>query len=149
MIKIRFRKAKVAALLTGGVLMASALATTTAPAHADTSKEKLYKGGAVALGVLGGYWILKGKTLPGAVAAAGAYYAYKKGQEANEEDQYYGRDIYPDDHYSTQDRNRASRNRATRDRTTNNRYPDYRAPGDYGYSGMTPSSTSDSTIVLR
>jgi hypothetical protein len=83
MLKIQPRSAKVVALLTGGVLMASTLATTTAPAHAKPSKEKLYKGGAVALGVLGAYWILKGKTVPGAVAAAGGYYAYKKGQKEN------------------------------------------------------------------
>jgi hypothetical protein len=119
MLNIQPRKAKAVALLTGGVLMASMLATTTAPAHAKTSKEKLYKGGAVALGILGGYWILNGKTLPGAAAAAGAYYAYKKGQDENDKDHDY-------------DWRRSDRDRDYRDYSSNDRYPDYRSSRDYG-----------------
>lgn len=131
MLQFQSRKTKITALLTSGVLMASALACGTAPAQADTSKEKLYKGGAVALGVLGGYWILKGKTLPGAAAAAGAYYAYKKGQKENDRDNRYdnrnsNRDVYPDSRYSR-----------------NDRYP------DYGYSRIAPASRSNGRIVLK
>lgn len=116
MLRIQPRSAKVVALLTGGVLMASTLATTTAPAHAKSSKEKLYKGGAVALGVLGAYWILKGKTVPGAVAAAGGYYAYKKGQEENDND---------NDHYDWRRSNR------DRDYRSHDRRSDSRSSRDY------------------
>ncbi len=86
------------AVLTGGVLAASAL-LHPAPAQADEKKEKLYKGGAVALGVLGAYSILKGKTVPGAVAGAGAYYAYKKGKDVQNNDRH-SENYYPNDRYS-------------------------------------------------
>ena len=128
MLQLHSRKTKLSALVAGGVLMASALATTSAPAQADTSKEKLYKGGAVALGVLGGYWILKGKTLPGAAAAAGAYYAYKKGKDEGNRDDRYGGDVYPDGNYSS---------------SNNNRYP------YYGYSGVAPSASNNGSVVLK
>jgi hypothetical protein len=139
MLQFHSRKTKVVALLTGGVIMASAMATTTAPAQA-ADKEKLYKGGAVALGVLGGYWLLKGKTLPGAAAAVGAYYAYKKGKQ--EDDRYSDNNVYPDSRYSVN----TNRNN---ERISNNTYPDYRAPQDYGYAGMDSRSGSGSTLVLK
>lgn len=103
MFEIHSRNAKTLAVLTGGVMMASFISTATAPAQA-ADKEKVYKGGAVALGVLGAYWVLKGKTVPGAAAAAGAYYAYKKGQDIN------------DDSGQDNDRNRNNRNRNDRNR---------------------------------
>jgi len=82
-----FHKMRGVAVLTGGVILASAVFHPT-PAQADEKKEKLYKGGAVALGVLGAYFILKGKTIPGAAAGAGAYYAYKKSKDAKNENRY-------------------------------------------------------------
>jgi hypothetical protein len=124
------RKTRTVALATLGVLGIGALLQPT-PAQAS-SKEKLYKGGAVALGVLGAYYIVKGKTIPGAIAGAGAYYAYKKGKDAGEDDDY----DY-DDNYRRRDRyeNRSSRNDNYRNRNNNrndnyrnrdnNRYPDY------------------------
>jgi hypothetical protein len=121
-------KARATALATLGVLGAGAL-LQPAPAHA-ADKEKLYKGGAVALGVLGAYYIVKGKTIPGAIAGAGAYYAYKKGKDAdNDNDRY--RDRY-------NDRNRSSRNNDFRigdilnrgNRNDNRRNDDYQYP-DY------------------
>lgn len=119
------------ALLTGG---AFALAATfqPAPAQADT-KSKLYKGGAAALGALGAYWILEGKTIEGAAAAAGGYYAYKKGRDIEKEDRYddyWDRDRY-DDRYDYRDRDRydyRDRDRYRYDyRRDNDRYDyDYR-----------------------
>ncbi len=102
---LKMNKTKGLALLTGAAIMGSTLATTTAPAQA-ADKEKLYKGGAIARGVLGGYGIVKGKTIPGAAAAAGAYYAYKQGKkEGDREDRNANGDIYPDGRYSYNERN--------------------------------------------
>ena len=144
MFKFHSRKTKVVALLTGGVIMASTMTTTSAPAQA-ADKEKLYKGGAIALGVLGGYWLLKGKTLPGAAAAVGAYYAYKKGKE--EDDRYSDNSVYPD---SRSSRTSSRDSDITRDsgRVSTN-YPDYRAPEDYEYSGVSPTANNGGTIVLK
>ncbi len=116
-------KTRAVALATLGVLGVGAM-IQPAPAQA-ADKEKLYKGGAVALGVLGAYFIVKGKTVPGAIAGAGAYYAYKKGKDANNDDYNYdNRDRY---------QNRSSRNTYPRNdnrnndyrNRDNNRYPDY------------------------
>ena len=107
-------KTRGAALTALGVLTVGAL-LQPAPAQA-ADKEKLYKGGAVALGVLGAYYIVKGKTIPGAIAGAGAYYAYKKGKDANKDNDRYD------------NRNRSSRNDNYRTDYRNrddNRYPDY------------------------
>lgn len=112
-------KTRTVALATLGVLGVGAL-LQPAPAQAS-NKEKLYKGGAVALGVLGAYYVVKGKTIPGAIAGAGAYYAYKKGKDADNDDDY---------NYRRRDRyeNRNSRNNDYRydyRNRDNNRYPDY------------------------
>jgi hypothetical protein len=116
-------KTRTAALATLGVFGIGVL-LQPAPAQAS-SKEKLYKGGAVALGVLGAYFIVKGKTIPGAIAGAGAYYAYKKGKDADKNDNYDDYDYYENrrsrnDNYRNPDyRNRDYRSSA------GNRYPDY------------------------
>ncbi len=96
------------ALLTGGVMAASAFIQPL-PAHA-VDKGDAYKAGAVVLGAASAYLIIKGKTLPGAAAAAGAYYAYKKGRKAERQDQY---SQYPGQQYPGQ------------------QYPDYRQPSSY------------------
>lgn len=135
MLQTQSRKMKTLALLTGGVLMASATVTTTAPAHA-ADKEKLYKGGAVALGVLGAYFLIKGKTLPAVAAGAGAYYAYKKGKDADSDNNVVANgDVYPDGRYSYNDS------------TSSSSYPEYNSP-DYGYSSAVPSQNG-SNIVLK
>ena len=127
-----------AAMLTGGVLLATALLHPL-PAQADEKKEKTYKAGAAALGVIGAYFILKGKTVPGAIAGAGAYYAYKKSKDAKNDDRYSnndysnGGDVYPDDNRN----NRAS----SSNRTADNRYP------NYDYSGIAPGAKSSSSNV--
>ncbi len=112
------------------VFIAGALALTASlfpigganSAHA-IDKADAYKAGAAALGVLGAYYGVKGKNVPAIIAGAGAYYAYKKGRDAD-------RDANNNDRY----RNRRSDNRNTYPEDYN-RYPDnggYRA-GNYGY----------------
>lgn len=128
MMKTTPRKMRSIALLTGAAVMSLTL-IQPAPAQAGgKDKEKLYKGGAAALGVLGAYWILDGKTIPGAAAAAGAYYAYKKGQDVDNDDRYYRDDRYGDryDNRSRDQRNkRDKRDRNRRDNSPNYRYDDY------------------------
>ena len=119
MIRNSTRKIQALALLTGGVFALGATLQPTA-AQADT-KSKLYKGGAAALGILGAYWILEGKTVEGAAAAAGGYYAYKKGRDLEEDDRY-------DDYW---DRDRYDYRDYDRDRY---RYDnDYRYDNNYRY----------------
>jgi hypothetical protein len=120
------------ALLTGGVLGASAL-LHAAPASAD--KAQNYKTGAIALGVASAYYVLKGKTVPGAVAGAGAYYAYKKGRDIEKEDDN-GRYDYRYRH------DYRSRYPESRYPDSYSRYPDRdRYPDDYGYGyGFAPQS---------
>lgn len=132
------------AILTGGVIAASAVFHPAPAQAADSKNEKLYKGGAVALGVLGAYFILKGKTIPGAVAGAGAYYAYKKGKDANNDRS--ARDIYPDNRYSSNTSGSSSNNTSSSDT-----YPDGRwSTPSYNSSGITSSkSDNGSALVLK
>ncbi|HVF10082.1 MAG TPA: hypothetical protein VNA16_04725 [Abditibacteriaceae bacterium] len=91
------RRTRGVAVLSGGIVAAAALLPglfVAAPAHAVD--KKTYKTGAIVLGAASAYLLLKGKTLPGAVAGAGAYYAYKKSKKASS-DQY---SQYPGDRYS-------------------------------------------------
>lgn len=76
-------------LVAGGVFAVSGFAANSAQAKVS---RKDYKAGAVALGVLGVILAAKGKTVPAVIAGAGAYYAYKKGQDTH--DSYYP--TYPD-----------------------------------------------------
>ena len=71
------------ALLTAGVLSASVM-LHSAPARAD--KAKNYKYGAIALGVLGGYLLSKGKKVEGAAVLGAGAYTYKKGEDARKAD---------------------------------------------------------------
>lgn len=84
------------ALLTGGAL-ASSLFLSPAPARAD--KAKNLKIGALVLGAIGVVSAIKGKELPAAVAAAGAYYAYKKSKDAKNDRYSNNNDYYPGDVY--------------------------------------------------
>lgn len=155
------------ALLTGAAIMSLSL-FQPAPAQAadKDKKEKLYKGGAAALGILGAYWILDGKTVPGAAAAAGAYYAYKKGRDLDRDDHNYQDDWYDnrtngryDDRYDNRAPNR-------RDSSPRYRSGDYGSGYDYrdgyqrdgyrpsqGYSAATPAkagaSSARTNVVLR
>ena len=161
-------KTRGVAILTGGVLAASALFHPTV-AQADAKKDKTYKAGAAALGVLGAYFILKGKTVPGAIAGAGAYYAYKKGKQAKNDDRssdnrssdnYYSDashsdnypnnnsdDYYADNYYSgDNDSNNydGSWSTPTANRSTNNRNR------DGGYSAIAPSKNNgNGSVVLK
>ncbi len=118
-------KTRTAALLALGVLGVGAL-LQPAPAQAS-SKEKLYKGGAVALGVLGAYFILKGKTVPGAIAGAGAYYAYKKSKDAARDNRYPNYDVYSQ---YPGNNSYPSQNYPNQNYPGNNSYPDYNRSGD-------------------
>lgn len=122
--------------------MASALFHPAPAQAADNKDEKLYKGGAVALGVLGAYFVLKGKTIPGAAAAAGAYYAYKKGKDADKErdrsasnsnDDYYSSS---GDYYSDSSDNYYADNRNANDYDSDDYYGDdeYHSNNDYSDS---------------
>lgn len=106
----RFRFSRFVALFTGAVI-ASATLFPAAPARADKAKNLKY--GAIGLGVLGAYYLSKGKTVPAAAAAAGGYYVYKKSQNAKYDARYganrygynpYGNSsgaIYPDSSYDS------------------------------------------------
>jgi len=146
------QKMRGVAILTGGVLAASAL-FHPAPAQADEKKDKTYKAGAAALGVLGAYFILKGKTVPGAIAGAGAYYAYKKSKDAKNDDRYsddrYNDDRYSDNYYSNDDRSNNYPNNNSddyyaddyysRDNNSDNYYSNSNG-GNYDGSWSTPAS---------
>lgn len=80
---IKPRTTRFVAFATAGILASSALLSAT-PAHADSSKS--WKTGALGLGALGAYWLSQGKTLEGAAAVAGGYYAYKKGRDEQREE---------------------------------------------------------------
>lgn len=134
MLKTTRRTMRSLALLTGTAVLGLTL-IHPAPAQANDKKEKLYKGGAAALGVLGAYWILEGKTVPGAAAAAGAYYAYKKGRDLDREDSNYRYDDRYNDRYNNRHRNDRDR-RSDRDRNRRDTYPDYRYD-DYRYDSRT------------
>jgi len=103
------------------LLLGFVLASTTfrlAPVQAADKSKKL-KYGAIAAGVVGAYLFSKGKTVPAAAVAAGGYYAYKKSQNARQQERYgsnrddnrYGynpdRNVYSDD-VSTQYRSSAA-----------------------------------------
>lgn len=88
------RKARALALLTGAALITTAVFQ---PTPAQAADKKAYKYGAIGLAALGAYLIVKGKTVPGAIAAGGAYYAYKKSQKADDNDNRYGYNQYPTD----------------------------------------------------
>jgi len=130
------------AVLTGGVITAAALLPglfVAAPARADGNNT--YKAGAVVLGAASAYLLIKGKTLPGVVAGAGAYYAYKKSKNGSS-DQYsqypgddrYGQngDVYPGDN--------ASYPRAA---SSGDQYP------DFGYSALAPVAPPASKQATR
>ncbi len=102
-------KSRIIALPLAAVLASGAL-FTSAPAQA-APKGKIYKGGAIALGVLGAYLLSKGKTLEGAAAVGGGYLAYKKGQKESKQEKYgsnYGNDRYGS--YDTRHNNSHSNN---------------------------------------
>lgn len=96
-------KARSVGLLAGGALLASCLlpgAFGASPAQA-AEKSKQYKTGAVVLGAASAILIIKGKTVPGVLAGAGAYYAYKKSKDAKQEERYGQDEQYPgDERYS-------------------------------------------------
>jgi hypothetical protein len=114
-------------MLSGVAAMMGTTMMVSQPARAD--KAQNYKIGAAALGVLGVVLAAKGKTAPALLAGAGAYYAYEKGKDAENDERYdyrYGNrynDYYQNDNYYG---NYGSYN------NYDNRYGDRDYNGDYG-----------------
>jgi hypothetical protein len=144
------------ALMTGGVLMASALLPPIAARADDEKKSKDLKTGAVVLGAAAAFLILKGKTLPAAAAGAGAYYAYKKSKdienqnqsarypnERSDENRTAARDRYPAD--TSLPRGRTARGPRRTDSSYPNvdaRYPDVDNSDDGSYGDDTNGDTT-------
>jgi hypothetical protein len=147
MINLSERNSRSIALIAGGAVLAMALAPATARADDSREKEKNYKTGAAVLGAASALLILKGKNVAGALAGAGAYYAYKKGQEIKQEreqysdydvySQYPGDDRYPDNSYPSNSYPEYSTY------PEYDTYPDYRAPDDYRRPGDVYASYPD------
>jgi len=122
--------------------------TMMAPQAAHADKAKNYKYGAAALGVLGAILVAKGKTLPGVLAGAGAYYAYKKGDKIQEQE----RDRYPyyrhdNDRYNDRYDNRYDDRYNDRH---NNRYDDrYDNRDDYRYDNRYDYRHNDHSYSVR
>jgi hypothetical protein len=138
-------KTRGVAVLTGGVIAASALLPglfMAAPAQAADSKT--YKAGAIVLGAASAYLLIKGKTLPGVLAGAGAYYAYKKSKDNNSDR--YGQypDQYPGDRYGQNGDVYPGDNGASypRDPGYGEQYPDY----EYGALAPTAPRTSKKAL---
>ena len=93
------RSSRTIAILTGGAV-ATSMFVSAAPVRAD--KANTYKTGAIALGAVAIYSIIKGKELPAAIAGAGAYYAYKKSKDAQNDPRYSDNsgNVYPGDVYA-------------------------------------------------
>lgn len=90
------RSTRLVALSTGLVLACAAFSTS--PAQAMEKSKKL-KYGAIAAGVVGAYLLSKGKTVPAAAVAAGGYYAYKKSQDARDQERFGSNSDYNDNRY--------------------------------------------------
>jgi len=99
------------AVCTGGAILSLALVHPT-PARAD--KKKTFKTAAIVLGAAAVYMGVKKKTVPAVIAGAGAYYAYKKSKNADNQYATNNGDVYPEQY-------------------------GYNVPDDYSY----PSTTSD------
>lgn len=134
------------ALLTGGIMAVSVffpvLGVATARADEKTERRsRQYKTGAIVLGAAAAYFALKSKkTVPAAIAGAGAYYAYKKSQDLKNKSERNRYGYNPDDNqypvgdnddYGTNNRDDYDAEPAT--------YPDdngtYDNGGDYADSG--------------
>lgn len=145
-------------------------------AHA-IDKADAYKAGAAVLGAAGAFYGVKGKTLPAVIAGAGAYYAYKKGRDADREDNANDRsrnrrdnrntntnrrsdrgNTYPDDYSRYPADNGSYRYPDSNRYPDNNRYPNNRgdvyAGGydqypDYGYNGLKQSKSNAKSGPIR
>lgn len=146
-------KSRGLALLTGGVLAASAFLPVLglSTAHADEKsdrKARQYKTGAIALGAAAAYFGLKSKNPVGAIAAgAGAYYAYKKSKEAKQQGERDRYGNYPDDdQYAQYPDDNDGYNVDNRDYRRNER-DRYGRNDDGGYGSYDPSAYPDPEYV--
>jgi len=92
--KHTIQPSRLLAAATGLALVAGTFAASAPVQARPHTNSKTYKTGAIALGVLGAYFLSKGKTVEGAAALGGGYLAYKKGQKV-QRDERYGRYNYP------------------------------------------------------
>ncbi len=92
--KHTIQPSRLAAAITGLALVAGTFAVSSPVQARPRTSSKTYKTGAIALGVLGAYFLSRGKTVEGAAALGGGYLAYKKGQKV-QRDERYGRYNYP------------------------------------------------------
>jgi len=92
--KHTLRPSRLLASATGLALLAGTFAASSPAQARPHTSSKTYKTGAIALGVVGAYFLSKGKTVEGAAALGGGYLAYKKGQQV-QKDERYGRYNYP------------------------------------------------------
>lgn len=133
-------RGKSVALFAAVAVLTPAVMPLTAHAE-DSKKEKALKTGAAVLGAVGAYYVVKGKTLKGALAGAAGYYAYKKSKDTKN-DRTSG-DVYPD--------NVRTRSTSTRSTSTRNSDPGYYsndAAGDdviYDEQDTYPAGRSAST----
>lgn len=79
---------KVRSMFMLGGVAAMMGATMMVPQAARADEAKNYKYGAAALGILGAIFAVKGKAIPAVMAGAGAYYAYKKGADIQQDERY-------------------------------------------------------------
>ena len=137
---MKTRTSRTVALLTGGVL-ASSMFIQAAPARADKSKN--LKVGAIVLGVGAAILLAKKKEVPAAIAGAGAYYAYKKSKDANNDDRFgYGyNDNNDGNYYPGEDSNYGNTNNYPSDT------PYYGNSGDDVYPGYALRAQRRSTKV--
>jgi hypothetical protein len=126
------RKVRSIFMLSGVAAMMGATLMVPRTAHADTAQN--YKIGATALGVLGVVLAAKGKTAPALLAGAGAYYAYQKAQDAQQDEWYDNR--YDRRYGNRYDDRYDNRYNDHYDRSSNyyqndsNRYDSHRYSGD-------------------
>ena len=92
---------RLAAAATGLALVAGTFVASSPASARPHTNSKTYKTGAIALGVLGAYFLSKGKTVEGAALLGGGVLAYKKGQSVQNNERY-GRYNYP--RYGTNNR---------------------------------------------
>lgn len=121
---------RLAAAATGLVLVAGTFAASSPAQARSHTSGKTYKTGAIALGVVGAYFLSRGKTVEGAALLGGGVLAYKKGQGV-QKDERYGRYNYPRYGYN-------NRTNAPNDRYTNNRFADQNQSGNWnsGWHGQ-------------
>ncbi len=85
--------------------VAAVLSLTLLAPLASFASSKGKKNVAIGLGVVSAYYLIKGKTLPGLVAGAGAYYMYKQSQNDRQHERWASYREHRNNRYSHHSRN--------------------------------------------